>query len=170
MVKFLYELLGRTIMVNPCLSILGNDISHHTCFPRMLSVSYQQIELMSSMSFPLLMSLELGWPLWLWPIKYGRCEARRLWNEVIKIQHTSVSFSWNLCSWNQAVKKCVQVHREATGRKSSLSQILKAREDRCLNSKTGRESTFFFTLPFCSILTTHIKEGNQLCLVYRFKC
>ena len=84
-IKFLHELLGRTIMVNPCLSILGNNISHHTCFPRMLSLSYQQIEIMSSMSFPLLMSLELGWPWWLWPIKYGRCEARWLWNEVIKI-------------------------------------------------------------------------------------
>ena len=68
------------------------------------------------------------------------------------------------------MRKCVPVYREATGRKSSLSQILKAGEDRYLNSKTGRERKFFFTLLFFSILTTLIKEGNLLYLVYRFKC
>lgn len=54
------ELLGRTIMVNPCLSILGNNISHHTCFPcKCCHSPYQQIDYVLYVC-PLLMSFGAG--------------------------------------------------------------------------------------------------------------
>lgn len=47
LVKFLYEWLSRTIVVNPYFYVLGNNISHLTCFPRTLLLP-QGLEFMPS--------------------------------------------------------------------------------------------------------------------------
>lgn len=122
--KFLYEWLGRTVMVNSCFPVLGNNFSHLTCFPRTSSLSYQALEFMS-----FIFEARLGFVIAL-------TEVRLIDSEVINIGHKYTTHFCLVC-WNGSKPGCEETHRcegsshmwkiqsnsDFEGRKRHLSQL-----------------------------------------------